>query len=88
MKTHVPNVLVELSADSQLAPRWAHPKQAVSYSGLGTTFLYGLIRDGAIESVRISKNNKSKGRALRLIDLRSLDAWIETHRKQKGVNGK
>ena len=62
----------------------AHPEQATTYSGLGRTFLYGLIRAGEITSVRISKNNKAKGRALRLIDLRSIDQWIESHAKQNG----
>ena len=64
---------------SGCTPRWAHPDQAITYSGLGRTFLYGLIKAGEITSVRISKNNKSQGRAQRLIDLRSVDQWIEKH---------
>ena len=67
-----------------IAPRWAHPDQAVNYSGLGRTYLYALIRSGEIASVRISKNNKAHGRAHRLIDLRSVDRWIESHAKQNG----
>jgi hypothetical protein len=67
-----------------IAPRWAHPDAAVAYSGLGRTFIYGLIKSGAILSVRISKNSAARGRAQRLIDLRSIDRWIESHAKQNG----
>jgi hypothetical protein len=62
-----------------IAPRWAHPAGAVAYSGIGRTQLYTLIAAGEIKSVRISKNNNPRGRASRLIDLRSVDAWIESH---------
>jgi hypothetical protein len=65
-------------------PRWAHPEQASNYSGLGRTFLHNLCAAGEITSVRISKNNKAKGRAIRLIDLRSLDAWIQSRSKPNG----
>jgi len=74
------NALKELAIDcGAVKARWAHPDQAVAYSGLGRTYLYTLIKAGAVDSVRISKNNKAKGRALRLIDLRSIDRWIELH---------
>jgi hypothetical protein len=68
-----------------IAPRWAHPDAAVAYSGLGRTFIYGLIKSGEIDSVRISRNNKAKGRAQRLIDLRSVDRWIEKHAQNGGA---
>jgi hypothetical protein len=79
MFKNTPNVLEPIAGCTELIPRWAHPDQAIVYSGLGRTFLYGLIKSGAIASVRISKNNKERGRALRLIDLRSIDQWIEKH---------
>jgi hypothetical protein len=80
------NALKELAIDcGAVEPRWAHPDAAVAYSGLGRTFLYGLIRAGEISSVRISKNNKAKGRAQRLIDLRSIDQWIERHAENGGA---
>ena len=80
---NTPNILeVDCGA---VEPRWAHPDAAVQYSGLGRTFLYGLINAGEISSVRISKNNKAKGRAQRLIDLRSIDQWIEQHRGNGGA---
>ncbi len=81
MRMNTSNVLEPIAGCTELIPRWAHPVQAVNYSGLGRTFLYGLIKAGEIESIRISKNNKAKGRALRLIDLRSIDRWIEKHSK-------
>jgi hypothetical protein len=81
---NTPNVLEPIAGCTELIPRWAHPDQAVQYSGLGRTFLYGLIKAGDVKSVRISKNNKARGRAQRLIDLRSVDAWIERHAKQNG----
>jgi hypothetical protein len=80
------NALKELAIDcGAVEPRWAHPDAAVAYSGLGRTFLYGLIRAGEISSVRISKNSKAKGRAQRLIDLRSIDQWIERHAENGGA---
>jgi hypothetical protein len=81
MFKNTPNVLEPIAGCTELIPRWAHPDQAITYSGLGRTFLYGLIKAGEIASVRISKNNKERGRALRLIDLRSIDQWIEKHGK-------
>jgi hypothetical protein len=86
------NALKELAIDcGAVEPRWAHPDAAVEYSGLGRTFLYGLIKTGQISSVRISKNNKARGRAQRLIDLRSIDQWIQSHagnRNDSPVTGK
>jgi hypothetical protein len=68
-----------------IAPRWAHPDQAAQYSGLGRTFLYSKLKSGEIASVRISKNNNPRGRAQRLVDLRSVDRWIESHAGNGGA---
>jgi hypothetical protein len=76
--------LEPIAGCTELAPRWARPDQAIAYSGLGRTFIHGLIKNGQIASVRISKNNLSKGRALRLIDLRSIDEWIQKHAAPNG----
>lgn len=57
------------------APRWATVKQAAEYSGLSERHLYNLIGDGLIRSSLVKRPNASRGR--RLIDLRSLGAWIE-----------
>src|SRR5207247_166190 len=73
------NNLEPISGLTELAPRWARPDQALHYSGLGRTYLHTLIKAGEISSVRISKNGKAKGRAVRLVDLRSIDSWIEKH---------
>ncbi|CEF49197.1 unnamed protein product [uncultured bacterium] len=78
---NTPSVLEPIAGCTELIPRWMHPDQAVTYSGLGRTFLYGLIAAEEVDSVRISKNNKAKGRAIRLIDRWSLDRWILKHKK-------
>jgi excisionase family DNA binding protein len=64
------------------APRWATVKQAAEYSGLSERHLYNLIGDGLIRSSLAKRPNASRGR--RLIDLHSLDAWIETGLMQMG----
>jgi len=73
-----------IAGRTQLMPRWAHPDAAVAYSGLGRTYLFGLIKAGEIASVRIARNNNPRGRAHRLIDLRSIDQWIEKHAQNGG----
>jgi hypothetical protein len=84
MFRNTPNVLEPIAGCTELIPRWAHPDAAVAYSGLGRTYLFGLIKAGEIASVRIAKNNNPRGRAHRLIDLRSVDAWIESHAQNGG----
>ena len=75
----------EKSVDcAAVEPRWAHPDGAVAYSGIGRTQIYSLIKSGAIRSIRISKNDSVRGRAQRLIDLRSIDRWIESHGDEGG----
>jgi hypothetical protein len=65
-----------------ISPRWATLKQAASYSGLSDRHLYTLIGDGLIRSSLVKRPNASRGR--RLVDLYSLDAWIETGLMQVG----
>ena len=64
------------------APRWATIKRAAEYSGLSERHLYNAIADGLIRSSLVKRPNASRGR--RLVDLRSLDAWIETGLMQMG----
>jgi hypothetical protein len=59
----------------QPARRWATLKDAATYCGLSTRTLQELIRDEFIVSTLVKRPNATRGR--RLIDLRSLDAWIE-----------
>jgi len=74
------SALEKLAIDcGAVQPRWTHPDGAVAYSSIGRTQIYNLIKSGAIRSIRISKNDNVRGRAQRLIDLRSLDQWIESH---------
>ena len=64
------------------APRWATIKRAAEYSGLSERHLYNAIADGLIRSSLVKRPNASRGR--RLIDLHSLDSWIETGLMQMG----
>ncbi|MDB4801687.1 helix-turn-helix domain-containing protein [Akkermansiaceae bacterium] len=63
-------------------PRWAPIKTAAKYSGLSERHLYNAIADGLIRSSLVKRPNASRGR--RLVDLQSLDAWIETGLMQMG----
>ena len=63
-------------------PRWAPIKTAAKYSGLSERHLYNAIADGLIRSSLVKRPNASRGR--RLIDLHSLDSWIETGLMQMG----
>ena len=65
-----------------ISPRWATLKQAASYSGLSDRHLYTLIGDGLIRSSLVKRPNASRGR--RLVDLRSLNDWIESGLMQVG----
>jgi hypothetical protein len=71
---------------------WARPEGAMKHAPIGRTTLYDLIGRGVIESHRISKHNKARGRAIRLISLASLDAYIRNPeaaelRAANGVKG-
>ncbi|MDA7656400.1 helix-turn-helix domain-containing protein [Akkermansiaceae bacterium] len=63
-------------------PKWATLKKAAEYSGLSERHLYNAIADGLIRSSLVKRPNASRGR--RLIDLRSLDSWIEKGLMQVG----
>ena len=62
--------------------KWATVKQAAEYSGLSERHLYNLIGDGLIRSSHPKRPNASRGR--RLVDLRSLNDWIESGLMQVG----
>lgn len=64
-----------------LTQRWASIRDAASYSGLAERTIEILIRDNLIRSACPKRKGASRGR--RLIDLRSLDEWIES-----GIGGK
>ena len=67
---------------SKECPKWATIKQAAKHSGLSDRHLYTLIGDGLIRSSLVKRPNASRGR--RLVDLRSLDDWIESGLMQVG----
>jgi len=64
-----------------LTQRWASIRDAAIYSGLAQRTIESLIRDNLIRSACPKRKGASRGR--RLIDLRSLDEWIES-----GIGGK
>ena len=56
-------------------PKWATLKGAAEHRGLSERYLQTLISDDHIRSSLLRRPNAGRGR--RLIDLRSLDEWIE-----------
>ncbi len=64
-----------------LTKRWASIRDAAIYSGLAERTIEVLIRDNLIRSACPKREGASRGR--RLIDLRSLEEWIES-----GIGGK
>ena len=62
--------------------RWATLSEAAHYCGLTQRTIYNLIGDGLIRSSLVKRPDASRGR--RLVDLHSLDAWIETGLMQMG----
>ncbi len=64
-----------------LTKRWASIRDAATYSGLSKRTIEVLIKDNLIRSACPKRKGASRGR--RLIDLRSLDEWIES-----GIGGK
>lgn len=56
--------------------RWATLQSAANYSGLSVRLLELLIREGTLVSSVPKRKGAVRGR--RLLDLRSLDAWIES----------
>jgi hypothetical protein len=58
------------------AQRWATYLQSSKYSGLSTRLLEELVKDCVINSSLARRPGRARG--IRLIDLRSLDTYIET----------
>ena len=62
--------------------RWGTLAQASDYSGMGTRVIENAVKSGIVRSSLVRSFPEAK-RGRRLIDLRSLDAWIEA-----GVGGR
>ena len=60
-----------------LEPRWATLEGASLYSGLSRAYLYRIMENSSIRTVVVKARPKNT-RGRRLVDLRSLDAWIES----------
>jgi hypothetical protein len=58
-----------------LKPRYVRVDGAVRYSSIGRTSLYEAIKSGAITSFKLGEPGQKK--AVRLIDLNSLDKFIQ-----------
>jgi hypothetical protein len=59
-----------------ISPRWATYLQSSKYSGLSTRLLEELVKDGVITSSLARRPGRARG--IRLLDLRSIDAYIAT----------
>jgi hypothetical protein len=59
-----------------LEPRWATMEGAAVYSGLSRGLLWLAAKEGHIRTANV-RRGADKRRGRRLVDLRSLDAWIE-----------
>lgn len=68
-------------ANIDVAARWATYPGASGYSGFSTRLLEALVKDELILSSLVRRPGCARG--VRLIDLRSLDSYIET-----GIGGK
>lgn len=61
-----------------LEPRWATMEGAAVYSGLSRALLWAASKEGHIRTASVRRGaDKKRGR--RLVDLRSLDEWIEKY---------
>lgn len=66
---------------TSIKPRWASYPDAANYSGLSTRLLEELVKDELIESSLVCRPGRARG--VRLLNLRSLDSYIES-----GIGGK
>ena len=62
--------------DTPVGPRWATLDNAAVYCGLCTRTIKKAASDGLVETSHVRQLGASRGR--RLINLRSLDRWIES----------
>jgi hypothetical protein len=63
------------TAYNQDGPRWATLQQAASYCGLCQRTIEMAASDGLVVTSHVRRTGASRGRTL--VDLRSLDRWIE-----------
>jgi hypothetical protein len=57
--------------------KWGRVKAAVEASGIPRYRMFELLKEGQIRSATLKRKGKQRG--IRLIDLDSLDAYIEKH---------
>ena len=73
---------MQTNTNTNIAARWATISNAGKYSGMGVRVLENAAASGVLRSSLVRSFPGAK-RGRRLIDLRSLDEWIEA-----GVGGK
>ena len=70
-------VLTIAPVEEELKPKWAKPDYTLQLYRMPRYRLFELIKDRAIRSALIRRKGSKKG--MRLIDLASLDAYLERH---------
>ena len=63
-------------ASTMPEPEWIRVKQAIAWSGIGETKLYGLMASKKIKSVALRERGETKG--TRLISFPSLRGFLES----------
>jgi hypothetical protein len=64
-----------VQSNAAIQPEWLRIKEAVRFSGLGRSTLYGFIADGTLKSVCVRKRGNIRG--IRLIAVGELRRFIE-----------
>jgi len=79
---------INISETEPIAPHWARIDGAVRYSSIGRSTILQAVYSGAIRSIKFGEVGQKK--TIRLIDLRSLDEFIENGGKRPvaAKNGK
>jgi hypothetical protein len=81
MDVTVAEILDELKTAAVIQPNWLKIPASVVYSSVSRSKLYEAIDEGAIKSVCLRDEDKTRG--LRLIWRPSLDAWLSKHENKK-----
>jgi helix-turn-helix protein len=68
---------LEQEIKQSIRPAWLKIDDAVRFSGIGRSKLYSLIDDGKIRSACLRERDKTRG--TRIVNVRSLEAYISAH---------
>ena len=81
MDVTISSILEELKTSPVIQPTWLKIPASVIYSSVSRSKLYEAIDEGAIKSVCLRDEDKTRG--LRLIFRPSLDAWLSKFENTK-----